>query len=148
MSATGRTGAVIVAAGTAERMGGLDKVMAPLAGIALVMHSVRTFHETDDVDEIVVVTRPDLEERLHRMMEEQGFTKVRRVVRGGETRADSSRHGVSALSKDIDLVLVHDAARPLVTPTLVTRVVEAARAGGAALPGVMPVSTIKREENG
>jgi 2-C-methyl-D-erythritol 4-phosphate cytidylyltransferase / 2-C-methyl-D-erythritol 2,4-cyclodiphosphate synthase len=148
VSANGRTGAVIVAAGTAERMGGLDKVMAPLAGTALVMHSVRAFHDTDAVDEIVLVTRPDLEERLHAMVEAQGLSKVRRVVRGGATRAESSRHGVSALSKDIALVLVHDAARPLVTPALVTRVVEAARAEGAAFPGVAPVSTIKREENG
>lgn len=148
MSSNGRTGAVIVAAGSAERMGGLDKVMAPLAGVAMVLHSVRAFHETHDVDEIVLVTRPELLDRLHRMTEERGYSKVRRVVRGGATRAESSRHGVSALSPDIELVLVHDAARPLVTPALVARVVEAARTGGAAFPGVAPVSTIKREADG
>lgn len=148
MSNAGRVGAVIVAAGTSERMAGLDKVLTPLAGEPLVMHSVRTFQESDDVHEIVLVTRPELEERLHAMVERRGWGKVRRVVRGGATRAESSRHGVAALSADVELVLVHDGARPLATASLVTRVVEAAWREGAALPGLPPVATIKRAAGG
>jgi 2-C-methyl-D-erythritol 4-phosphate cytidylyltransferase/2-C-methyl-D-erythritol 2,4-cyclodiphosphate synthase len=129
-------------------MAGLDKMMTPLAGTPLVLHSVRTFQETDDVDEIVLVTRPELEERLHRVIEERGWTKVRRVVRGGATRAESSRHGMGALSKDVSFVLVHDAARPLVSSAIITSVAAATREQGAAIPGVPPVSTIKREADG
>lgn len=148
MSERPRTGAVIVAAGASRRMAGLDKVMAPLAGVPIVMHSVRTFQASDAVDEIVVVTRPELEERLHALAEREGLTKVRRVVRGGATRSESSRHGISALSGEVEIVLVHDAARPLVSHDVVRRVVRAAHEHGAAIPGVTPVATIKRTENG
>ncbi|GJM44707.1 MAG: bifunctional enzyme IspD/IspF [Gemmatimonadota bacterium] len=143
-----RVGAVIVAAGSSSRMSGLDKVLAPLAGTPLVLHSVRVFQDSPHVHEIVIVTRPELEPRLHELAERHGLTKVKRVVRGGRTRAESSRHGVSALSQDVELVLVHDGARPLVTGEVVTRVVEAATLDGAAIPGVPPVPTIKREANG
>ena len=143
-----RTGAVIVAGGRSQRMAGLDKVMTPLAGRPIVLHSLLAFEQCDRVDEIVVVTREDLEERLHLLAESSGCGKVRRVVRGGETRADSSRHGLSALFPDVELVLVHDAARPLVTPELIARVADAAAASGAAIPALEPVSTIKREEGG
>jgi 2-C-methyl-D-erythritol 4-phosphate cytidylyltransferase/2-C-methyl-D-erythritol 2,4-cyclodiphosphate synthase len=139
---------VIVAAGSAERMAGIDKVMTPLAGQPIVLHSVRAFQDADSVDEIVLVTRRELEERLHALAESRGCTKLRRVVRGGATRQESSRHGLAALSKDVELVLVHDAARPLVSGELIERVVAEAAAVGAAIPGVAPVSTIKREENG
>jgi 2-C-methyl-D-erythritol 4-phosphate cytidylyltransferase / 2-C-methyl-D-erythritol 2,4-cyclodiphosphate synthase len=82
------------------------------------------------------------------MVEQRGWDKVRRVVQGGATRAESSRHGVGALSRDVELVLVHDAARPLASADLVTRVVQAARRDGAAIPGLPPVSTIKRAQGG
>lgn len=143
-----KTGAVIVAAGRSERMAGVEKIMAPLAGEPLLLHSIRPFQKCDAVDEIVVVTREDLQGRVHRLVEEDGLTKVRNVVRGGATRCESSRHGVSALSRDVEVVLVHDGARPLVSEELIERVAEAAAASGAVIPGVAPVATIKREEAG
>lgn len=148
MADAARTGAVIVAAGSSDRMGGIDKVMVPLAGLPLVLHSVRAFQQVDEVAEVVVVTRGELLEPLRERCLLGGFDKVTRVVEGGATRAESSRHGLSALSRDIDVVLIHDAARPLVSAAVIRRVLEAAWADGAALPGVVPVATIKREENG
>jgi 2-C-methyl-D-erythritol 4-phosphate cytidylyltransferase/2-C-methyl-D-erythritol 2,4-cyclodiphosphate synthase len=129
-------------------MAGIDKVMVPVAGTPLVLHSARAFHESAHVDEVVIVTRRELEERLHELAGQRGLGKVRRVVRGGDTRQESSRRGMAALSPDVELVLVHDAARPLVSAELIGAVAEAAAADGAALPGVPPVSTIKREEGG
>ncbi|MFN8178538.1 MAG: 2-C-methyl-D-erythritol 4-phosphate cytidylyltransferase [bacterium] len=143
-----RTGAVVVAAGRSVRMAGLDKVTTPLGGRAMVLHSLLALEHCDRVDEIVVVTREDLEERIHALAESAGCTKVKRVVRGGETRAESSRHGLGALPPDIEIVLIHDAARPLVTSDLVARVADAAAASGAAIPALEPVATIKRAENG
>ena len=143
-----RTGAVIVAAGSAERMAGVEKMMAPLAGVPLLAHSVRAFEEASAVDEIVIVTRSDLQDRVHGIVEREGFHKVCGVVRGGRTRSESSRHGLGALSKEVEVVLVHDGARPLVSAELIDRVAGAAAADGAAIPGVAPVATIKSEKNG
>lgn len=143
-----KTGAVIVAAGRSERMAGVEKILAPLAGAPMLVHSVRVFQSCDLVDEIVVVTRPDLQARVQQLLERDGVTKLHGVVKGGETRDESARHGLSALSRDVEIVLVHDAARPLVTSPLVERVAAAAAETGAALPGVAPVATIKREESG
>ena len=142
-----KTGAVIVAAGRAERMAGLEKVLAPLAGTPLLLHSVRAFEECEVIDEVVVVTRDTLLDRVHDLVERDGLAKVKAVVRGGDTRQESSRHGLSALSPDVEVVLIHDGARPLVSAELIDRVARAA-ADGPVIPGVPPVSTIKREENG
>ncbi len=129
-------------------MGGLEKMLVPLAGEPIVLRTLRAFEESPAIHEIVVVARRDLVERIRRLAEVRGFTKVARVVPGGETRAESSRHGVGALSKEVEVVLVHDGARPLVSAELIERVAEAAAATGAAIPGVPPVATIKREERG
>jgi 2-C-methyl-D-erythritol 2,4-cyclodiphosphate synthase/2-C-methyl-D-erythritol 4-phosphate cytidylyltransferase len=129
-------------------MAGIDKMAALLEGLPVALHSVRTFDACEEIDEIVVVTRAERVVALHERIEAAGWSKVRRVVKGGATRAESSRHGVAALSPDVDLVLVHDGARPLVTDAVIRRVVEAARATGAAIPGVPPVATIKRESEG
>ena len=143
-----RTGAILVAAGRSERMAGLDKVLTPVGGRPVLLHSLLAFESCDAVDEIVIVTRAELEGRVNALAEASGCTKVRFVVRGGDTRAESSRHGLGALSKETEIVLVHDAARPLVSADLIRRVAAAAVATGAALPGVPPVATIKREEDG
>ena len=129
-------------------MAGLEKALVPLAGQPLLLHSVRAFEKSDAIDEIIVVTRRDLVERVHRLVDDAGLAKVKRVVRGGRTRGESSRHGLGALSKDVEIVLVHDGARPLVSDELIRRVAETAVEKGAAIPGVTPVATIKREENG
>ncbi|HMB69566.1 MAG TPA: 2-C-methyl-D-erythritol 4-phosphate cytidylyltransferase [bacterium] len=143
-----KTGAVIVAAGRSERMSGVEKSLAPLAGVPLLLHSVRAFDACDAVHEIVVVIREDLQARVQELLESEGVAKLAAVVKGGETRDESVRHGVSALARDVETVLVHDAARPLVTGELIRRVADAAAETGAALPGVPPVATIKREESG
>jgi 2-C-methyl-D-erythritol 4-phosphate cytidylyltransferase/2-C-methyl-D-erythritol 2,4-cyclodiphosphate synthase len=123
-------------------------MLTPLAGTPLLFHSVRAFSACDVVDDVVVVVRSDRVQRVQELIEAMGPSKVRRVVRGGATRTESSRFGTAALPSEVDLVLVHDGARPLVSEELIRRVVEAASARGAAIPGVPPVATIKREEDG
>ena len=89
-------GAVIVAAGTASRMGGIDKIMEPLDGEPMVMRSVRTFADCDAIKEIVVVTRQDLVVPIMSLC--AGIEKVKAVVAGGSSRPESVNAGLNALS--------------------------------------------------
>ena len=92
-------GAVIVAAGSASRMGGIDKVMAPLNGEPMIVRTVRTFQNCDAVKEIVIVTREDLIPKISSMCGK--YDKVRAVVVGGSDRAESVRNGLNALSNKV-----------------------------------------------
>ncbi len=139
-------GAVIVAAGTASRMGGIDKVMAPLNGEPMILRTVRTFQQCDAIRQIVIVTREDL---ILKIMELCGqFDKVRAVVAGGDCRKDSVQAGLNALSKDMKLAAIHDGARPLVTWEVIDRTVRAAHSYHAAAPGVPVKDTVKVVRSG
>lgn len=139
-------GAVIVAAGSARRMGGVDKIMADLGGEPLIAHTIRSFQEAPVILEIVVVTRQDLILPIDNLCKKAGFTKVTQVVAGGDNRVDSVNRGLSSLSKDMELAAVADGARPLVTPVLIDRVVRAAHSFGAAAPALEVKDTIKEIE--
>lgn len=134
-------GAVIVAAGTASRMGGIDKVMASLDGEPMIVRTVRTFQECDAVKEIVIVTREDLITKITSLCGK--FDKVQAVVVGGKDRAESVRNGLRMLSKAVKLVAVQDGARPLITEAVIDRTIRAAHTYGAAAPAVPVKDTIK-----
>ena len=142
----GYCGAVIVAAGTASRMGGIDKVMAPLGGQPLLLHSVREFQNCDAIGEIVVVTREDLLVTVMDLC--AGFSKVRGVVVGGADRVASVQAGLANLSSKVKLVAVHDGARPLITWQVIDRTVRAAHTYGAAAPAIPVKDTIKVVKGG
>lgn len=139
-------GAVIVAAGSASRMGGIDKVMAPLGGEPMILRTVRAFEACEAVKEIVIVTREDLMGPIAELC--SGFTKVRSVVQGGSSRQESVKLGLLAFSKEVRLAAVHDGARPLVSGELIDKVIRAAHSYGAAAPAVPVKDTIKVFEGG
>lgn len=134
-------GAVIVAAGTASRMGGIDKVMAQLGGEPMIARTVRQFQDCDAISEIVIVTREDLILPITGLC--RGMDKVIAVVAGGSSRQESVSLGLNALSGKVTLAAVHDGARPFVTWQLIDRVVRAANTYGAAAPAVPVKDTIK-----
>ena len=134
-------GAVIVAAGTASRMGGIDKVMAQLRGEPMIARTVRQFQDCDAISEIVIVTREDLILPITGLC--RGMDKVTAVVAGGSSRQESVSLGLNALSDKVKLAAVHDGARPFVTWQLIDRVVRAANTYGAAAPAVPVKDTIK-----
>ena len=134
-------GAVIVAAGTASRMGGIDKVMALLGGEPMIVRTVRAFQDCDAISEIVIVTREDLILSITGLC--KTMDKVTAVVAGGKTRQESVNLGLNALSDKVRLAAVHDGARPLVSWQLIDRVVRAANTYGAAAPAVPVKDTIK-----
>lgn len=134
-------GAVIVAAGNASRMGGIDKVMAELGGMPMIARTVKAYQESNVISEIVVVTRPDLIMKITGMCGK--FDKVKAVVAGGDSRQASVALGISALSNKVKLVAIHDGARPLITDAVIDRTVRAAHTYGAAAPAVAVKDTIK-----
>ena len=139
-------GAVIVAAGSASRMGGIDKVMAPLGGEPMILRTVRAFEACEAVKEIVIVTRKDLMGPIAELC--SGFTKIRSVVQGGSSRQESVKLGLLAFSKEVRLAAVHDGARPLVSVELIDKVIRAAHSYGAAAPAIPVKDTIKIFEGG
>lgn len=134
-------GAVIVAAGSASRMGGIDKVMAKIQGEPMIVHTVRKFQDCDAISEIVIVTREDLILPITGLC--KGMDKVTAVVAGGKSRQESVHLGLNALSKKVKLAAVHDGARPLVSWQVIDRVVRAANTYGAAAPAIPVKDTIK-----
>ena len=136
-----RCGAVIVAAGSASRMGGIDKILADLNGEPVIVHTVRAFQECPAISEIVVVTTPDKLEKIMELCRD--FDKLKAVVAGGSSRPESVTNGLNALTKKVKLAAIHDGARPLVTWEVIDRTVRAANTYGAAAPGVPVKDTIK-----
>ena len=139
-------GAVIVAAGTASRMGGIDKVMAELDGEPMILRTVRTFQASDAIKEIVIVTREDLILPIMHLC--AGLDKVQAVIRGGNSRQESVQMGLNALSNKVKLVAVQDGARPLITNEVIDRTVRAAHTYGAAAPAIPVKDTIKVVKGG
>ena len=138
--------AVIVAAGTASRMGGIDKVMASLDGEPMILRTVRTFQQCDAIKEIVVVTREDLLVPIMDLCHD--FDKLTAVITGGSSRPESVAKGLAALSAKAKLVAVHDGARPLVSWQVIDRTVRAANSYGAAAPAIPVKDTIKEVRGG
>lgn len=134
-------GAVIVAAGNATRMGGIDKTMALLGGEPVIVHTVHAFENCDAIKEIVVVTRSDLLMPVSDLCHK--FSKVTAVVVGGDNRVASVQNGLNALSSKVRLVAVQDGARPLISFDVIDRTVRAAHTYGASAPGIPVKDTIK-----
>lgn len=141
MDRYGTVGAVIAAAGSSSRMGGRDKLAEPLDGIPVILRTLAAVEAVPEIREIVVVTREDRVEEYRRLLGQ--CSRLRAVVSGGSTRQESVRNGVRALSPDCTLAAIHDGARPLVTPEVFARCIEAARSCGAATAAVPVKDTIK-----
>ena len=142
----GKCGAVIVAAGSASRMGGIDKVMAQLQGEPMIRRTVRAFQSCDAVKEIVIVTREDLIRPITSLC--AGMDKVKAVVAGGKSRQESVWLGLNTLSGDVKLAAIHDGARPLITEAVIDRAIRAAHTYGAAAPAVPVKDTVKVVKSG
>ena len=139
-------GAIIVAAGESRRMGGVDKIFAPLMGGPMILHSLRAFHDFARVQEIVLVLSSGNLARGRRLVQEHGLQKVKAVCAGGQRRQDSVRQGLHRLS-DCEWVIVHDGARPLIREDLIARGLSEAVRTGSAVPAVPVKDTIKTADD-
>jgi 2-C-methyl-D-erythritol 4-phosphate cytidylyltransferase len=142
--------AVLVAAGRGERLGeGRPKAFARLGELPLLAEPLRRLEACKQVDAIVVVAPPEWEEPAILLAEEVGAAKVTACVPGGQTRSASVRAGIAEVPDDAAVILVHDAARPLLPPELVTRLLDALDEGyDGAVPGLPVADTIKRVAGG
>ncbi|MEE1942286.1 2-C-methyl-D-erythritol 4-phosphate cytidylyltransferase [Streptomyces sp. TRM 70361] len=151
MSATGRTAVVVPAAGRGVRLGhGAPKALRPLGGTPMLVHAVRAVARARTVSQVVVVAPPDGAAAVRTLLDEHPLpgsadsTDVT-VVPGGANRQESVALGLAVLADGIDVVLVHDAARPLVPVETVEAVAAAVRAGAPAVVPALPVAdTVKR----
>lgn len=138
----GRVGVVVPAAGAGTRLGpGAPKALRPLRGEPLLVHAVRGLRAAPSVGPVVVAAPPQELDAVRALLASYDVV----VVAGGTERPDSVAAGVAALPRDVQLVLVHDAARALTPPALVETVVAALRAGALAVVPVVAVhDTVKR----
>ncbi|MEV6547618.1 2-C-methyl-D-erythritol 4-phosphate cytidylyltransferase [Streptomyces sp. NPDC051597] len=145
-----RTAAVIPAAGRGVRLGpGAPKALRALNGTPMLIHAVRAMAASRAVSLVVVVAPPEGATEVRNLLAEHALPERTDfvVVPGGETRQESVRLGLEALPPGIDVVLVHDAARPLVPVDTVDAVIEAVRDGAPAVVPALPLAdTVKEVE--
>ena len=133
---------MIAAAGSSQRMGGLDKLFALLGGKPALARVIDTFQKCPSIDQIVVVlSQPNLKQG-EQLASEQKWPKVTDICPGGERRQDSVIAGLNRL-KDCGWVIIHDGARPFVTEKLIEQGLEIAQETGAAIAAVPVTDTIK-----
>lgn len=138
-----RCAALVAAAGSSSRMGGIDKMLEPLDGIPVLARTLMALEASQTVDEIIVATREDMLVEISRLCHTYGIKKCTKVVRGGESRAHSVFLAAMEVSRNTKLLAVQDGARPLVTSDLIDRVVDAAAKCGAAAPAIAVKDTVK-----
>ncbi|MEU9951731.1 2-C-methyl-D-erythritol 4-phosphate cytidylyltransferase [Streptomyces sp. NPDC047939] len=147
-----RTAAVIPAAGRGVRLGpGAPKALRALGGTPMLSHAVRAMAASRHVSLVVVVAPPDGAPEVRHLLDEHALPERTDflVVPGGGTRQESVRLGLDALPEDVAVVLVHDAARPLVPVDTVDAVIEAVRDGAPAVVPALPLAdTVKEVEPG
>lgn len=138
-----RVSAIVVAAGTANRMEGADKQLLMLGGVPVVTRSLSALGMCERVFEIVVVCREAQIADYYDLVRFYGFDKVTSVVAGGAVRQDSVFAGIGACSEDTEYFAIHDGARPLVLPEEIDACIDLAIETKAAAVGVKVKDTIK-----
>jgi 2-C-methyl-D-erythritol 4-phosphate cytidylyltransferase / 2-C-methyl-D-erythritol 2,4-cyclodiphosphate synthase len=135
--------AIIPAGGSGSRMGlELPKQFCPLAGVPILIHTLRSF-EQSPVDEVIVVVPAEYLDSTRELIDRFAILKVRSVISGGRLRQDSVRAGLAAVARSTHLVVVHDGARPLVSPDLIRNCIEVAGRHGAAMAAIPVKDTLK-----
>lgn len=126
-----------------------NKVLLELGGVPILAWTIDALVAAEAIDEIVLVSRPEERAAIDALVRDR-VAPARVLVHadGGAERADSVANGLAAVGGETDLVLVHDAARPFVLPSLVRTLVAAAASAGAAIPALPIVDTLKRRRDG
>lgn len=147
---------IIPAAGLGTRMAGaakdaakptLSKQFTELGGVPIIIHTLRKFAELPEVDEICVALRKSEQQQFRPRLEQEKFAKPIRLVEGGEHRQESVANALDSVNASADdIILVHDAVRPLVDRETIVNVIAQVKKTGAAIAGVPAVDTIKQVE--
>lgn len=140
--------AIIVAAGSSTRMNGVNKQLEEIGGTPVFVMSALKFDRSDKVGEIIIAAPKNDTERFERLAREFGVSKLAAVISGGETRMQSVRNCLEAVSPKSDYIAIHDGARPLIGTDDIERVFADAEKYGASIAAVPAVDTIKEVSDG
>ncbi len=135
--------AVILAGGQSTRMGGISKQLFSLRDKPIAVYSMLAFEACPSISEIILVAAENEIAAYRGFKEKYGITKLAAIVKGGLTRAQSAANGFAEVSDKSGFVAIHDAARCLITPEEIERVVEAGRKYGAAIAAAQATDTVK-----
>ncbi len=143
--------AIIAAAGSSRRMEGRDKLWTPLAERITLARTIDVFEASPIIDYIVLVLNAERLEDATKLCQQEGWSKITSIVEGGIRRQDSVRSGLDTLAKlapTTQWVMIHDGARPLVTPDILEAGLKAAQKCQAAIAAVPVKDTIKQIQQG
>lgn len=142
------TSVILVCAGNASRMGGVNKILMPLGQTAVIGVCMSAFQNCPDIAEIIVVTKPENFQPIQEIADSLNISKLTHLTEGGDTRQQSVLKGLKLVSKSSDYIAVHDGARPLVQTEHISEVIHDARVFGGATLGVPVKDTIKVVDSG
>ncbi len=137
--------AIIPAAGAGVRMGGEPpKQFLELEGVSVFIHTLRKFVASDIVSEIFLGVREEDRKRVESELSKENPKKAIRIILGGRSRQETVSNALAQAPKDTEIVVVHDAVRPFVTPETIRKVVDAAQHEGAAIVAIPSIDTVKQ----
>ena len=140
------TSAIIVAAGSSERMG-FDKLLAYLGARQVIAHTMAAFEDCPDIKEIILITNDERFKAIERIEQEECFQKLTHIIHGGAERHQSVWNGLQDVNPESEFVAVHDGARPLIASAQISRCIDAAREHGAAASASPISDTVKRADD-
>jgi len=141
---------IVAAGGSGTRMGaGINKLFLEIDEVPVIAHTLSALETSEDVSEIIIAAREDEIMYISEIVSVFGITKVKTIVKGGATRAESVLAASKEVSNDCQVVMIHDGARPFVTESIISETVKKALKFGAAACGVKPKCTLKSvDDNG
>ena len=128
--------------------GGIDKAFLSLGTKPVVVYSLLAFEKCRDIDEVILVVRKDRIDAARQAARMFGCNKVKKVIAGGTLRQQSVMNGLAEASEDVDIVVVHDGARPCLTSDLISQAINSAKQHGSGVAAVKITDTVKSVEKG
>jgi len=138
--------AIVTAAGSGTRMGGVSKQLMELNGIPCIVYSLFAFQKNSEIQEIIITAKKEETEVLQNLCNHYGINKVTKIVVGGETRQESVKAGFLSVSPKCDIVAIHDAARPLITSEQISELIASCKRYGAVCAAKKIFDTVKRAD--
>ncbi len=135
--------AIIAAGGSSSRMNGTNKLLEEVGGKALLVRTTEAFLKVGQIDQVIIVAAKDNIERYMQVMKDAGYLDKVNIIEGGKSRRESVYNGLLEADKETRVVLIHDAARPLVTKKLIIDCIEASDRYGACCAAVPLFDTLK-----
>lgn len=141
------TAAIIVAGGSSQRMKGINKLLYPILDIPVIARTLMAYENCASIGGIYIACRESDIADIQRICDQYGIVKLKAIVKGGDTRAQSVKNAFDAVDSCFEYVAIADGARPLTTPDIIDRVLEEAMRCGAALCAIPVTDTIKMADD-